>query len=186
MSTDSISSSPTPRQKHEQQYCFAQTNSWKSCRLKSWSKAHGKLYRMRNFPQATVGWEWDGDGAVLHSCPEPSTLPYWQMKNVSCKQNYFCLLGFFCNQLLIFLGVISHFKVLTNHTEPLFFIFAKGFSSVSYTRMHRLTPRLLWLQNGKNIYHPALMLKSLCLRSDSELLRGKEAVELQSLVSMIC
>lgn len=30
------------------------------------------------------------------------------------------------------------------------------------------------------------MLKSLCLNSDSGLLRGKAAIELQSLVSMIC
>lgn len=121
------------------------TNSWETCRLNSWSKAHSKLHRLRDFPQATVGWGWDGNWAILHSCPDPSALPYSWVNNISCKQNCFCLLGHVCNLLLIFFGVISYLKVFTNHAEHLGFIFAKGFGSVSHTRVRRLTAWLPWL-----------------------------------------
>lgn len=65
VSTDLSSPSPAPRQQHERQFCFAQTNTCETSKLKSWSKVYGKLYRLRDFPHPTVGWGWDGNWVII-------------------------------------------------------------------------------------------------------------------------
>lgn len=119
--------------------------TWETHKLEPWSKAHDKLCMLSNFPQATVG---EGEMGT-----EPSFTVVLKQQlccihgwiRISGKMNCFCLFGCVCNLFLIFLGVISHLKLFTNHTEPWVFLFAKGFGSVSHSRMRRLTARLCWL-----------------------------------------